>query len=105
MAEIPQCAKHRAGGSIEYIDDADYRAASVARALERQRQTGYDRDVADGEMASLEALEGLPMVGDVMKVFTRPGSGRAIQSHLHIRLLTRILMQDGQASSVTSSNP
>ncbi len=56
--------------AIDFIsDESDYRAVSVANA-NRLREIGYDRDVAQGAMASLDAIKGLPLAGNVVRLLT-----------------------------------
>ena len=64
-------ARWRADGSVEFIEDAsDYRAVAVKLSHERLMQIGYDRDVSCGAMASLEAIQGLPLAGNVIRLLT-----------------------------------
>jgi hypothetical protein len=86
-------ARWLADGSVEFIgDDDDYRAASVAESIERQRQLGYDRDVSQGRRASFEAIKNLPICGDPVKLFTKQTRDRRARQRkpapllLHIRV-------------------
>ncbi len=65
--------------AVDFIDDArDYRAAAVV-STQRLQEIGYDRDVAQGAMASLDAIQGLPVVGNVVKVISRVQRGGSVR--------------------------
>lgn len=77
-------ARWRQDGSVEFIDDEqDYRAVAVMSA-QRLQEIGYDRDVS-GARASLDAIAGLPVIGDTMKLFTKARTRNSVRSPLPVR--------------------
>jgi hypothetical protein len=56
------------GVSIRLIR-SDHRVRSVARAIDLTI-AGYDRDVSSGDIAAVEAIQGLPIAGSVIRLLT-----------------------------------
>ncbi len=76
-------------------DPHDYRAASIA-ASDCDLQDGYDRDVNRGVRATLKAVKGLPVVGNVVKVFSKIDGPRMLHRSGVKLAPGRVIVQAGQ---------
>lgn len=59
---------------LRFIDETP-RSACIRAAVVSSAEATYDRASGSG-LASVESLEGLPAIGDVVKMLVKPGGGR-----------------------------